>query len=276
DQALARAVTGVDPPRSAAVLPFVNDTAKEGLGELFRVSFYSHFSARPFEDVELHLVDRRLGDLGLGSGDMDEADPVRLGRLLGCDAVIMGAATEFNRVFVGVYSQLSVGGSITIKDARDGRLLWTDQWVTRFHEGGIPWKIWDIPLISLRSGYNLREAIKIRAVDDLSRNLVSRLPTPSYIIEAGSGGVKYEYELQVGAFIEEERAVRFLKKLRQEGFPAFIRSNRDHQELWRRVLLGPYEDREEAMRILERIQRDFEKKAFILRVAASTHAPPPE
>ncbi|MCP4692808.1 MAG: hypothetical protein GY859_32500, partial [Desulfobacterales bacterium] len=111
DQALARAVTGLDPPRSAAVLPFVNDTAMEGLGELFRVSFYSHFSARPFEDVELHLVDRRLGDLGLGSGDMDEADPVRLGRLLGCDAVIMGAATEFNRVFVGVYSQLSVGGS---------------------------------------------------------------------------------------------------------------------------------------------------------------------
>ncbi len=269
EQALEDVVANGNAPRTVAVLPFVNRTDTEGFGELFRVSFYSHFCARPYEDVELHLVDMRLGEKGLGAEDMDGASPEELGRLLGCDAVIYGEASEFSRIFAGVYSQLSVGGSITAKDARDGRLLWKDHWVTRFHEGGVPMKIWDIPLISLRSGYALRETIKIRAVDELSRALVNRIPAPRYITDPAAGMAMYDYELQVGAFLEEERARGFLETMRQKGFPAFIRSNRDDQELWHRVVVGPYEDREEAVQVRDRIHRDVEKKAFILRVAAS-------
>ncbi len=268
DQALEDVVANGNPPRTVAVLPFMNRTDTEGFGELFRVSFYSHFCARPYQDVELHLVDMRLGEKGLGPEDMDEASPEELGRLLGCDAVIYGEATEFSRIFAGVYSQLSVGGGITAKDARNGRLLWTDHWVTRFHEGGVPMKIWDIPLISLRSGYALRETIKIRAVDELSRALVNRIPAPPYIDAPDAGAAMVAYELQVGAFLEEERARSFLETMRQKGFPAYVRSNRDDRELWHRVILGPYEDREEAEHVRDRIQQDVEKKAFIIRVAA--------
>jgi hypothetical protein len=103
----------------------------------------------------------------------------RLGRILRSDAIVLGEVTEFQRVYAGVYSQMAVGVSISIWDTRTGKKLWSDEHVTRHHEGGIPLAITDLAMISIRSGLNLTDAEKVKTVDELSRHLISRVPVPS-------------------------------------------------------------------------------------------------
>jgi hypothetical protein len=168
-----------NPPKSVAILPFGNKTEQEDIDEFVRTTFYSHFSAQPYKDIELNDVDERLKRYHLTNYDkLIDVSPKRLGRILHCDAVVIGEVTEFQRVYAGFYSQMAVGASITVWDTRTGKKIWSDEHVTRNHEGGIPLALTDIAMIGIRSGLNLTESEKIITVDELSRYLTSRVPLP--------------------------------------------------------------------------------------------------
>ena len=168
-----------NPPKSIAILPFGNKTDEPDLEKFVRATFYSHLAPHPYKDVELHEVDRKLNRHNLVSYEkFNPASAKRLGRILRCDAVVVGEVTEFQRVYAGLYSQLAVGASISIWDTRSGKKLWSDEHVTRHHEGGIPLAITDLAMISIRSGLNLRDSEKVKTVDELSRHLISRVPVP--------------------------------------------------------------------------------------------------
>jgi len=168
-----------NPPKSIAILPFGNKTEVEDLDEFVRTTFYSHLTPHPYKDIELHEVDRKLKRYNLMNYEkLSHVSAKRLGRILHCDAVVIGEVTEFQRVYAGIYSQMAVGASITIWDTRSGKKLWSDQHVTRHHEGGIPLAITDLAMISIRSGLNLRDSEKVKTVDELSRHLISRVPVP--------------------------------------------------------------------------------------------------
>ena len=172
-----------NPPKSIAVLPFGNKTEVEDLDEFVRATLYSHLAPHPYKDIELHEVDRKLKRYNLINYEkFNHASAKRLGRILRCDAVVIGEVTEFQRMYAGVYSQMAVGASITIWDTRSGKKLWSDEHVTRHHEGGIPLAITDLAMISIRSGLNLRDSEKVKTVDELSRHLISRFPVPDAAI----------------------------------------------------------------------------------------------
>lgn len=183
DDAAADTVKLRNPPKSIAVLPFGNKTEVEDLDEFVRATLYSHLAPYPYKDMELNEVDRKLKRYNLVNYEkFNRASAKRLGRILRCDAVVIGEVTEFQRVYAGVYSQLAVGAAITIWDTRSGKKLWSDEHVTRHHEGGIPLAITDLAMISIRSGMNLRESEKIKTVDELSRHFISRFPVPDTAI----------------------------------------------------------------------------------------------
>jgi hypothetical protein len=168
-----------NPPKSIAILPFGNKTDVEDIDEFVRTTVYSHLTPHPYIDIELHEVDRKLKRYHLMNYEkLCQVSVKRLGRILRCDAVVIGEVTEFQRVYAGLYSQMAVGASITIWDTRSGKKLWSDHHVTRHHEGGIPLAITDLAMISIRSGLNLRDSEKVKTVDELSRHLISRLPVP--------------------------------------------------------------------------------------------------
>ena len=168
-----------NPPKSIAILPFGNKTEVEDIDDFVRTTFYSHLTPHPYRDIELHEVDRKLKRYNLINYDkLCNVSAKRLGRILRCDAVVIGEVTEFQRVYAGIYSQMAIGASISIWDTRTGKKLWSDEHVTRHHEGGIPLAITDIAMISIRSGLNLTDAEKIKTVDELSRHLISRVPVP--------------------------------------------------------------------------------------------------
>jgi len=267
-QGLGWAVARGDPPRKVAVLPFSDRSHTEGLANLVRTSFYSRLSALTFIDLELFQVDDLLKAHGLVTNERISQTPVKeLGRILGADAIIFGEVTEFDRVFAGLYSQLSVGAAITIYDTRSGEKLWADSHVSRFHEGALPFDILSIPLITMRSGFNLRETVKVRVVDELCRELIVRIPAPPGAVAGNPEQGVYAYEVQAGAFLDENRAREFSETLRGKGFPAaFIRRHRNGLELWHRVILGPYLDREEAQQVLEKIHLELSADAYTYRV----------
>jgi hypothetical protein len=179
NQELNNAVTRNSYPRSIAVLPFANQTEVDGVEDFVRVTFYSHLCARPYKDVELQMVDQKLRRSKITDYEKLRQTPVKkLGRLLGCDAVVFGEVTKFDKIFAGIYSQMAVGLSISIWDTRTGREIWVDEHIERHHEGGIPLTLTDIPLITFRSGMVLREDAKIQAADELSRFLTHRIPVP--------------------------------------------------------------------------------------------------
>jgi hypothetical protein len=259
---LSRHVVAGEPPRSIAVLPFKNCTDTQGIAELVRNSIYGHLSVLPYRDVEISIIDRRLQKHKIPDIEVLQQTPIqKLGRILGCDAILFGQVNNFQRIFAGVYSQMAVAASIQVWDTRSARKIWSDQHIARIHEGSIPLDIILLPLASLRTGWNMREGVKIQVVDELAQYLVDAIPSPQEIKDA-----TYQYELQLGAFLEEKRAQSFMQQIKDKGYQPFIRNNRDDRGLWYRVLMGPYYDRGKVLRLRRKIRKDFGVDSFVCNV----------
>ena len=208
-----------NPPKSIAILPFGNQTDSEGIDEIVRTTIYSHLSAHPYKDIELHEVDRKLRRYNLMEYEkLSAVSAKRLGRILRCDAVVFGEVTEFQRVYAGIYSQMAVGASITVWDTRTGKKIWSDEHITRNHEGGIPLAITDFAMIGIRSGMNLTDSEKIKTVDELSRHLTGRVPIPDLNGNGqGSRFVSLKRLTKSKNQISDSPKLRSLKKLTKGG-----------------------------------------------------------
>jgi hypothetical protein len=250
-------------PHSIAILPFRDQTGMPELPRMVREGLYGHLSHRPFSDVELDRIDRLLDPTG---SPPDNPPPTavlqELGDQLGCDAVIIGTVTEFERLFMGVYSQLSLGAAITIYDVHDGRRLWADRHVTRLQDGSLPLTPLEIPLSGMRSGWNLRDSQIVRAVDDLARTLADRIPGPG---RASAPPAEWRFDLQVAAYLDQQRALDQRDDLRAQGFPAAVHSELQRQTIWHRVMVGPYADESEALRVRRQLEAQLGRRPLMRR-----------
>ena len=272
-QPLSNAVECGDPPQSVAVLPFINYTNIDGLEKEFRVSVFGQMTVLPYRDVELSEIDSKLEENGLMEDfAFTEVSIRELGRILRCDAVVLGEVKDFYRIFLGVYSRMSIEGGITIWDTRTGEKIWNETKEVSEHEGGIPLNILDLPLISVRSGYNLRNNNQEEIVEELAELLISRIPAPACFIADHKADVRYVYELQAGAYLIVDNAVKLEKYLERQGYPASIRSNWDEGGLWHKVFVGPYEERETALDFQKKIRESIGMQPIIAKVILSGEA----
>ncbi len=251
-----------DYPRSVAVLPFTDLTATPGIAEAVRLGFYAQMSTLPFVDVEMDAIDdalrrRRLTDAGALTGTSVKT----LGRILDCDAVVFGNVYEFQKVFAGLYSSMNVGLSIQIWDTRTAQLVWSDRYTARIHDGGLPLSVIELPMITFRTGLNLRDTVKLHAIDEACRYIVHRIPTPASVVQRASAA----YILQIGAFSNEERALSIKSRFKGEGFPAFIRRSREEQGVWHRVLLGPYQSLDVALEVQRNLRKNYQTDSLLSR-----------
>ena len=212
-----------NPPKSIAILPFGNQTDSENIDEIVRTTIYSHLSAQPYKDIELYEVDRKLKRFNLIKYEkLSDVSAKRLGRILRCDAVVVGEVTEFQKVYAGIYSQMAVGASITVWDTRTGKKIWSDEHVTRSHEGGIPLAITDLAMIGIRSGMNLTESEKIKTVDELSRHFTNRIPIPDLNDHRkGSKFVSLKRLTKSKNQISDRPKLRSLKELTKDRPPRY-------------------------------------------------------
>ncbi len=167
-------------PKSVAVLPFVNKADSQRGSEEVRRGFYNHFSSLPFNDMQLFRVDSALRKAELTDPlVINKKTPQELGRLLGVDAVVYGEVTDFDKLFLAVYSQVAVGARIRMYDTKTGTFLWSGEHTARIHGGGVATTPLGLITTVIASSLNMRDIQLLRACDDLFRDMVKTIPTPS-------------------------------------------------------------------------------------------------
>lgn len=159
--------------KRVCVLPFADEAKVPGLANRIRQSFAGHLSIKHFVDTELHEIDSRLETLGPGWQTLSAQD---LGKALGCNALIYGEVTKVSRLYLALYSQLTLESNILLVDASTGQTLVKDGYATKFRSAGLPLSPLSFVPDAVRTLSNLSDTQMVRAVDDLGRNLAGKVP----------------------------------------------------------------------------------------------------
>ena len=168
------------PPQAIAILPFVNLTDKEEAFEIVRKTFYNQLSFKAYHDIELHKIDTALGTRDLLSQQKYlNMSPSELGKVLNADALIYGKITAFDRLMLGVYSEVTISASLKMVDCKSGKLLWQASHSAKHRAGAPPLSIFGIIPNVIYAALNIRDLEFLRVADDLSRDLVETIPTPA-------------------------------------------------------------------------------------------------
>ncbi len=167
-------------PRTIAVLPFIDESKSQKGAEAVRRGFYNHLSSLPYKDVELFRIDHLLRKAGHGDPvDVHKIPPEKFKEILNVDAVIFGTISNFDKLFAGIYSQVSVGAEINMYDTQ-GHFLWSGKHVARIHEGGISTSPVGIVASIISAAMNIRDIQLLRACDDLFRDMIKTIPAGKY------------------------------------------------------------------------------------------------
>ncbi|MBS1171843.1 MAG: tetratricopeptide repeat protein, partial [Proteobacteria bacterium] len=106
-QAATDAQQRVELPTIVAVMPFANATQQKDAAERMRKSFYNAFSSTSYVDVELTDVDEGIVRLERSAGkNAANMKPQEVCQAIGCDGLLFGKVTDYQKIFGGVYSRL--------------------------------------------------------------------------------------------------------------------------------------------------------------------------
>ncbi|MFA6092800.1 MAG: GNA1162 family protein [Elusimicrobiota bacterium] len=110
-----------------AVLPFRPDPAAANSGALATEAFSSSIlSVDAYDVLERGAMDNLLKEQQLGqTGLLDESKAVEIGKLLGADAVVLGAVTEFRERNYLLFPPSSVALSARMVDVKTGLVEWS-------------------------------------------------------------------------------------------------------------------------------------------------------
>jgi hypothetical protein len=225
-------------PPTVAIMPFDNLTTDEEMGSLVRKGFYNHFSSKNYKDIELSTVDRALESIQkTQSGAWRDVPPESLGKYLHADFVIYGKVLDYDKLFLGIYSQLALTLEVEMVDCRSGKGVWWKTETKRSHEGGIPIEVWSLMSATARSGLHLQREKTLDLIEELCRDLVAEIPEP-----AVSPGGPFSVDIQVAAFLEKSRAAATVDECKRIGLEPRVETVQITDRTWYRVVLGPYEE----------------------------------
>lgn len=161
---------------------------KENPGDVVRRGMYNHIASLPFKDLELYNTNKRLKNAGLdNTRQIDELladNPQKLRSILGVDAAFTGRITHFDRIYVGIYSQIAVGCEVKLWDLKTGNLLWRAKHIQRAHGGGLSLNPIGLVMATVASVWNLRHTEMMSQTDDLFREIVSTIELPESALHA--------------------------------------------------------------------------------------------
>ena len=241
-------------PKTVVIMPFDNETKEEGIQKLVRKSFYNHFSSKKYHDFELNEIDRSLKILeDTSSRPWKEIPASSLAEFFHTDFIIYGQVKEFEKIFLGIYSQIALTVKIDMVEASTGEVVLSRTITKRSHEGGVPFSLFGIIPAALRSGLHMKEERTLQLADQLNQELVSQIPDPP------SPPVSvYFIEIQVASFAEKARALKTFDELKIKGLEPRIETVKLGDRLWHRVLIGPYYELSEARKVRESVAQDSE------------------
>ncbi len=241
------------PDKRICVLPFTDQTGTDGLAVYVRQSFAGHLSPKRFSDAELYEIDARLDTL---TGDWRNQSSQRLGKTLQCDALVYGQVTTAKRLYLGLYSQLTLEGGIRVVDAATGQSLVVESYATKFRAGALPLSPFSVVPDALMNLRNMNDTQLVRAIDDLGRHL-----------EVPVQAEQERYQVQVASFSTPREAQQVARLLRDKGYRPAIAETTGTPQVWHRVLVGPFPSMHEAQQVSVEIQKILRLTPLVVRTS---------
>ncbi len=194
-----------DPPRRIAILPFDNlvggnyilnsvpiprfsDEEKDSWNWTYanrlRRFFFGHFAAREFVDIELMYVDKMLQALEiLTPNDLYKIPAQELGRILDADALIYGQVTDYKNSYYTLFKQIRIGLHIKCVSTEDGTVFFEGKHKRYDNDIRVATNPFDFVIASFQNYMSLRDVYAARASEEVTRELVIRIPIVKSFIE---------------------------------------------------------------------------------------------
>src|SRR5512139_1273765 len=178
-QAAAQAQEKVELPTVVAVMPFANETQVKDAAGRMRKGFYNFFSSAPYVDVELQDVDEGIMRLEESTGrKVADMKPQEICQAIGCDGLLFGKVTDYQKTFGGVYSRLHADVEVWMVNARTGKEVVRGSDSVDYLEGNVPLSPLGAIMTALSAAVNVREIQETRMIDELAAKLVAKIPLP--------------------------------------------------------------------------------------------------
>jgi len=222
-------------PGRVVIMPFLNRTEKKDIEIQVRKSFYNHFSSKNYHDIELYEIDQSIKMLeNLYPGPWTDIPVSELGKFFNADYILYGEVLTFSRIFLFLYSQMTLSLDVKMVHARTGKTVFSEIVVRSLYSGDLPLSLIALFSATVRSSLNLREKRVVSLANKVSRAFVEKIPEPSVAFAD-------EYvNLQVASFSEKNRAVQTVESLKEQGIDVRMEEVFLKNRIWYRVVGGPY------------------------------------
>ncbi|MCX5808209.1 MAG: hypothetical protein NTX36_02345 [Proteobacteria bacterium] len=178
-------------PKIVAIMPFQNETEEKGIENQVRKAFYNHFSSKPYQDVELPLVDEKIIHLEKSTGkNIQEISPGDICAATGCDGIIYGRVTDFKKIYAAVYSQFSVEAEIWMVNTKTNKEVLRIKDSVTYHGGSIPLSPLGILVSAFSAATNLRDIQQIRLINELCHKINEKIPSPEGVAAEDRPAIK--------------------------------------------------------------------------------------
>ena len=175
----AKAPTMENLPTIIAIMPFQNQTEVKGAGERLRKEFYNLFSSEPYVDIEPSVIDEKMVRLEKDSGQkIFDLKPAAVCQAMGCDGLIFGTVTSYEKIYTGIYSQLSAAAEVWLVDAKTGKEIARVKKSVNYLAGDIPLSPLGAIMTALSTAANVREIQEVRMINELAYKLIKQIPEP--------------------------------------------------------------------------------------------------
>lgn len=265
---------------TVAILPVeITEPGQYEAAQLFRQSLFANFKQSQFHVLERYAVDGLLKQNGLTEpASFKKASPIRLGEILGVDAVLISSMTKVEKSYFVIHSSIKLGVTVAMTDTRSGEILWmANQSETGFDGiAKIPTGILSAvfaPIQFLTDKLNLDrmtskmtgklteliknpqraekaerfEAPLISKTAALDIQNLKNTPNPDNLQTADEGDSgSFIYTLQVGAYRTRASAENAFRTLAGKGYHAFITLIDKGKELLYKVNVEKFQDKDKA------------------------------
>ena len=115
-------------PHSILIVPVINHSEEVEAADLFLTTLAVPLSEKGYYVFPTNMVKKVMEEDGLGDPLLvHSADTTRLGELFGADSIIYVEILEWTNRYNVLAAGVQVHFLYTIKDGRDGKLLWQDE-----------------------------------------------------------------------------------------------------------------------------------------------------
>ena len=188
-----------------AILKFHNLTDVPEIEHSLRMYFLSFLSAKGYSVINLKEVDDLLEMAEINASDLEEIEPYKLGRILKADALIYGTITKCSKMFIGIYSKVTVGARVKMVNAKISKTIWAAEHTEKTHGGGAGISPFSLPEEVIDSVLNVRDKV----INDTAGRLVHK-----FVVSMPENPFEIPVERKIISIIGEEETVSYIT---QEG-----------------------------------------------------------